>query len=298
MAIHRRAYRKLRRWLIAECTRLLTKPLHSYEQRVPNNIEQLKKALRKGDVVLVEGDQRISQVIRYLTQSSWSHSALYVGDELLRSSHGHAEEVRARFGSEARFLLIEAVDGGGVVASPLQKYEAFNIRVCRPQTLRREDLDRLLADVIGHLGDRYDVRHIFELARYFLPVSLLPRRWRRAALRFGSRRDREVICSSMIANAFSRVGYPITPQVTLEHANAPHAWWHRLIGRDVHQARPRFRNKDSALTSPRDFDLSPYFDIIKFNHFAHPRFNYRDIVWEPEPTESSPTNGTGISAAR
>ena len=76
--------RKLRRWFIAECTRLLTKPLASYVQRVPNNIDKLKRTLRKGDVLLVEGDQRISQVIRYLTQSSWSHCALYVGDELLQ----------------------------------------------------------------------------------------------------------------------------------------------------------------------------------------------------------------------
>src|SRR5262250_2336813 len=74
--------RKLRRWVIAECTRLLTKPLASYVQRDPNNIDKLKRTVREGDALMVEGDQRIRQVIRYLTQSSWSHSALYVGDEL------------------------------------------------------------------------------------------------------------------------------------------------------------------------------------------------------------------------
>jgi len=35
-------------------------------------------------VILVEGNERISECIKYLTQSSWSHSALYVGDEPIR----------------------------------------------------------------------------------------------------------------------------------------------------------------------------------------------------------------------
>jgi len=289
MSVHSRAYRKLRRWIISEFTRLLTKPLKSYEQRVPNNTEQLKKTLRKGDVVLIEGDQRVSQVIRYLTQSSWSHSTLYVGDELLRPIYGHADDMKARFGPEARFLLIEAEVGAGVVASPLRKYEHFNIRICRPQQLCREDLDGVLTYVIGHLGDRYDVRHVYDLARYFFPVTLVPRRWRRAALHLGRGREREVICSSMIAKAFARVGYPVMPQVTGEEPPPPRAWWERLIGRNGHHPRARFRCKDSALITPRDFDLSSYFEIIKFNHLADPNFNYRDIIWEPEPAGARPS---------
>ena len=45
--------RKARRWFISECTRLLTTPLASYVQRVPNNVDKLKRTLRKGDVLLV-----------------------------------------------------------------------------------------------------------------------------------------------------------------------------------------------------------------------------------------------------
>ena len=60
---------------------LLTKPVSSYSLQIPNDIAALKRHIRKGDVVLVEGNERISECIKYLTQSSWSHSALYVGDE-------------------------------------------------------------------------------------------------------------------------------------------------------------------------------------------------------------------------
>lgn len=44
----------------------------------------LFRHLRKGDVVLVDGQLRINQLVKYATQSPWSHCTLYVGDELLR----------------------------------------------------------------------------------------------------------------------------------------------------------------------------------------------------------------------
>ena len=122
----------------------------NYVQRVPNDIEKLKKILQKGDVLLVEGDQRVSQVIRYLTQSSWSHSALFIGDELLRGDPRVAAEIVERFGAEARHLVIEAVVGEGVVLNGISKYQAFNIRVCRPRGLRRVDVEKVLAYAISH----------------------------------------------------------------------------------------------------------------------------------------------------
>lgn len=287
--------RRLRRWIIAECTRLLTQPLATYVQRVPNNLETLKRTLRKGDVLLVEGDQRISQVIRYLTQSSWSHCALYVGDELLQGDPGRADALRARLGDAAQHLLIEAEAGEGVTVSPLGKYERYNIRICRPQGLHREDVDAVMSHVIDHLGVRYDVRHIFELARFLFPVSLVPRRWRRAALTFGSSPSgRAAICSTMIADAFSSVGYPILPEVVLIDAGAPGPWWRRWLG--YHDGPPavRFRRASTAAITPRDFDLSPYFEVVKFNHLGDPRFDYRQIVWEDAPHAH---NGNGNGAA-
>jgi hypothetical protein len=276
--------RALRRRVIRWCTSLLTKPLASYDLRVPNNLEQLRKTMRKGDVLLVEGDQRVSQVIRYLTQSSWSHSCLYVGDELLKADPHRAAELAERFGVDARHILIEAVVGEGVIASPLSKYEPYNIRICRPKGMTRDDVERVLGYAVSRLGNGYDVRHVYELARYFFPVSIVPRRWRRAALHLGKGSEREVICSSMIAKAFHLVGYPITPHVTIESNGngAPHPWWHRLIGRNGHRPLARFRKQDPSLITPRDFDLSPYFEVVKFNHLADPRFSYRDIVWEVE----------------
>ena len=53
-----------------------------YEPYTPSDAETLRRTLEPGDILLIEGNQRISAVIKYLTQSTWSHSALYVGDAL------------------------------------------------------------------------------------------------------------------------------------------------------------------------------------------------------------------------
>jgi hypothetical protein len=172
----------LRRRVMGFFTRLLTMPLKSYAPRFPNDLANLKRYLKKGDVILVEGNQRVSEVIKYLTQSSWSHSAIYVGDELLRRNHPLAPILRQEFGDDSRYLLIEALVEEGVIASPLPKHINFNIRVCRPHNLRKEDLQVVLDEVIGELGYEYDLKNLFDLARYFLPVSLVPRRFRRKAL--------------------------------------------------------------------------------------------------------------------
>jgi hypothetical protein len=39
----------------------------------------MSQILKPADVVLVEGKSRISTAIKYLTQSTWSHAAIYVG---------------------------------------------------------------------------------------------------------------------------------------------------------------------------------------------------------------------------
>ena len=95
----------------------------------------LDDAVRRGEAqaraLRLGGDNRISAIIRYLTQSSWSHAALYVGDELLRRGGPRAEEARQHFGKDADALLVEALPDG-VVTSPLSKYVDFNIRLVRP----------------------------------------------------------------------------------------------------------------------------------------------------------------------
>ncbi len=284
---------KTRKAIIAECSKLLTKPLADYAVRVPNDASVLRECLRKGDVLLVEGDQRISQVIRYLTQSSWSHCALYVGDSLLTGPPELATWATERFGKQASHLLVEAIEGEGVTACPLEKYVPYNIRVCRPDGLSRVDAEEVTRYACSRIGDRYDLRHIVDLARYFFPVSIVPRRWRRAALTFGRNSERAVICSTMIARGLARVGYPIIPNQVSVEAPSDNTRLQRLLPRRWQRSRARFRRRDPKLVTPRDFDLSPYFQIVKLSLLPGRRFSYQDIIWEddaePAPIGSKQT---------
>jgi len=273
--------------------RVLTKPRGNYTLLLPNDFESLLGALQIGDVILVDGDQRISEVIKYLTQSTWSHSVLYVGDEILRRFPGQREALLATHGRDANHMIIEALVDG-VVASPLSKYASFNLRICRPSSLRRDDLRRVLDEVLAQLGLKYDMKNVFDLARYFFPVSMIPRRFRRRALQFGSGLPTQVICSSLIGRAFQNVGFPILPTTT---PSATPRIRPRLMDRVLRRTPPPypalFRRQLPSIITPRDFDLSPYFEIIKFNPVEATNFDYRRIRWDDGEARAAGGTRTG-----
>ncbi len=276
--------RRIAEWLAG----LLTQPLSYYERRGWNDLESLRQHVRKGDVVLVEGDTRIAACIKYLTQSSWSHSTLFIGDELVKRPGPLRDRTLAEYGDQADFLIVEALPEG-VVAAPLTKYVDFNLRVCRPFRLKPADLQIILDEAISAIGWRYDLQNVLDLARYFLPVSLVPGRYRMDALHFGSRLPTEVICSSLLGRLFGKVGYPITPLegegpllATWRPGGRRTGWLRRLLGQESTDYTGLFRMRHPTLLTPRDFDLSPYFQIVKFNVLADGRFDYRKIHWEEE----------------
>src|ERR1700730_158527 len=119
----------------------LRRPLRGCEPFAPSDPAALRRVLQPGDVLLVDGNQRLSSAIKYLTQSTWSHAALYIGEAL--ASAPDAREQRT---------LIEANIEDGVVAVPLSKYVAFNIRICRPVGLTSTDRRRVIEFMIAHLG--------------------------------------------------------------------------------------------------------------------------------------------------
>jgi hypothetical protein len=281
-----------RRHLYRLSAHVLTKPRGNYNLLLPNDLENMLSHVRPGDVVLVDGEQRVSEVIKYLTQSTWSHSVLYVGDEILRRFPERREALVAAHGRDAEHMVIEALMEG-VVASPLSKYANLNMRVCRPSGLRAEDRQRILDEVIAQLGLHYDVKHIVDLARYFFPVSLIPRRWRRKALQLGSGLPTQVICSSMIGRAFQNVGFPILPATAPgTPAVARYRWRDRLLRRTPPPYPLLFRRQLPAIITPRDFDLSPYFEVVKFNLVRATKFDYRRIQWDDGTTRAAGGSGS------
>ncbi len=298
----------LRRWIVEQIVEFLTTPLPHYERYFWNDLEALRRNVRKGDVLLVAGDTRVSEIIKYLTQSSWSHTALYVGDALLERGGEAAERALAEFGDAAGELLVEALPEG-VVAVPLSKYVDFNIRLARPHQLRPEHRKRILDEAIAAVGWRYDLRNVLDLARYLIPTRLIPSRLRRTALHFGSGEPTEVICSSLLGQLFHSVGFPVLPTVEFPDGfdapspsrPRPGRLLRRIFGYESSEYTGLFRMRHPTLLTPRDFDLSPYFEIVKFNAIADGGFDYQRIQWakdDPEARRILDGAGSGSLEAR
>ena len=207
-----------------------------------------REHLQPCDVLLVDGASKVSAAIKYLTQSTWSHAALYVGEDSGLERDGAAA------------TLIEADMAEGVRAVPLSAYEAYNVRICRPAELTREDAASVVRFAVDALGQQYDLRNVFDLARYLLPEPPVPMRFRRRLMMLGSGEPTRAICSTLIARAFQSVGYPIVPDLHAEHPDGP-----------------RFAQRHHSFITPRDFDLSPYFDVVKPTLSTH--FDYRQFPW-------------------
>ncbi len=233
----------------------LDRPAAGYEPFTPSDPEALRAALKPGDVLLVEGDNHISGVIKYLTQSTWSHAALYVGPIGERTS-----------GDGEPLVLVEAVLGQGVVGAPLSKYQKYHTRICRPIGLTDDDCARVCTYAAERIGFDYDVKNIFDLMRYLFPLPV-PQRWRRRMMAIGSGHPTRIICSALIAQAFEHVHYPILPKITrLESETAR---------REILEIR------HSSLYAPRDFDISPYFALVKPT--IERGFDYRRMAWAHLP---------------
>ncbi len=248
----------------------LERPVPSYEKRIINNMPNLYRQIRPGDVLLVEGRSKLSQIIQIITKSAWSHAAIYVADRLSQPADKGVKSILNGLGdTDRQHMLIEADAGDGVIAVPLSKYQDYNIRICRPFGISAQDLKAVMNDVIANLGNHYDHENLTDLVLLLLPPFLNPFKKRTIQACLGGCTEYKVICSGMIANAFQKVGYPIVPallppsDIDNEQINDPYG--SKLIMRHYSQI------------VPRDFDLSPNFEIVKYNIIGLGRFEYKSI---------------------
>jgi hypothetical protein len=251
-------------WLSRRLIKYLEQTSPGQEPFTPSDPSALQSVLQPGDVLLVEGNSRVSGIIKYLTQSTWSHSALYVGPRFNKRGPDGTPHV-----------LIEANLGQGVITAPLSKYTAFHTRVCRPAGLNAEEREQVIGFMVKRLGIEYDVKNIIDLMRYLVPAPI-PARFRRRLLSLGSGVPTKVICSGLIAQAFESVSYPILPRIELVESKE--------------KRREILHIRHHSLYMPRDFDISPYFRVVKPT--IELGFDHRKLRWanRPLPPEEERAN--------
>lgn len=242
----------LQRWIGDRLSRYLSQRVRPRSSSARTDHTLLMACLRPGDVLLVEGHTRISAPIKYLTQSIWSHAAIYVGDM--------PERARA---------FIEVDLRAGVRAVGVDAFAGLHCRICRPVGMSEIEIDAVLAFVTQRIGYRYDLKNVFDLARYLLPFAPVPSHLRRRMIALGSGDPTRAICSTLIAQAFESVRYPILPIIERVPSGDP---LHPDCIEEILHVR------SYTLYVPRDFDVSPYFAIVKPTLATG--FDFRRLAWD------------------
>lgn len=229
------------------------------------HFERLRYELRQGDVLLIEGRSNVGEIIKSITQSIWTHSCIYIGrlhdiDDIMLRDHIQ----KYRHSNPDEQLVVEAILGKGIIISSLENYEGEHIRICRPRGITRTDSQTVIQYCIKRLGSDYNVRQIMDLARFMFPYSLLPKRWRSSLFEHNAGKPTKTVCSTMMAEAYAKVRFPIIPVVHQDKTG-----------------KLKVLRSNSKLITPRDFDHSPYFDVIKYPILDFDELGiYRTLPWD------------------
>jgi hypothetical protein len=129
--------------------------------------------------------------------------------------------------------------------------------------------------MVSRVGYAYDLKNVFDLARYLWRTPPVPDRVKRRLLAFGSGEPTSAICSSLIAAAFASIRYPVLPDIEIARSKGE-------AGRE--QVSEILHIRDSRLYVPRDFDVSPYFSIVKPT--LHVDFDPHTLTWASVPALS------------
>src|SRR5258708_40130806 len=161
------------RWMGGRLATYLAQPIRGAQTEIAS-LEQLAAALKPGDVLLVEGNTRVSVAIKYLTQSTWSHAMFYIGDALGAPAPGESPRV-----------LVEADILYGIRAVPLSDVSGMNTRICRPVGLSKEDLQAVIRFTVSHIRGPHHPQKPFYLPRPPLSPPPLPARRPRPLVALG-----------------------------------------------------------------------------------------------------------------
>ncbi len=251
-----RIIKGLSRWLLKEAP-----PKRGYLCDFP----QICTKIYPGDVLLIEGRSRVSYMVKSITQSPWSHAILYIG-RLQDINDIHLQNTISQWcpSSPSSQLIIESELGYGTIVSELSKYQYDHIRILRPQGLSVDDTQKIIAYATSRLGANYSLRNVIDLARLMVPWSIAPRKLGSYIFEHSDSQPLEDICSSMIAEAFQSIQFPILPLVTMNS-----------------EKHIELIERNPKLFTPSDFDFSPYFSVIKYPIFpVDEKAYYHHLPWK------------------
>ncbi len=226
---------------------LLQKERKIYALPFENNVEGIFQVIQPGDVVLVEGNTYMSEIIKILTRSTWSHCFLYIGDkEIIESDTASYENGK-----------LVKLKQPKVMKNPVEKYFSYNIRIKRPVQITQEDLDAVIKSAKDHVGREYDRKNILNFIYKYMGLKKFD-------LSANIGESDKYICSGLVAKVFQEVNYPVLPSIAL-----------------VRNKKTTVKRRNFTQFSPGDFDKasSQFWQTIQFQFVGKTEF-YKDIEWD------------------
>ena len=133
-----------------QLAKFLTKEHNHNDPYYKISIDDTISILEPGDVVLVEGQSRLSGAIQFIASSNWAHAAIFIGKK-----------------DYFKHFLIEVKAVEGCKYTDINVYKQHNLRICRPIFLNQRKRKILLSHLIKKLGSKYDLKNIVDLMRFF-----------------------------------------------------------------------------------------------------------------------------------
>lgn len=153
--------------------------------------------MKAGDILLFKGEDGISKLIAWGTNSPYSHVAVCVAPEMN--------------------LAIEAMAGGGVRARDTrnikEEYDVYRIKEGHAY-----DIHKTISYMVDKLNSKYDYIGVFFLgilkilAKIGKPLKKTANKWQK---------DRDYFCSELCYLAFNEGGLDIVPQIDEAEITAP-----------------------------------------------------------------------------
>jgi len=198
----------------------------------------LKRVLRAGDVILIEGEHWVSDWIKVFSYHTWTHCVMWVGESPTLPRGADRDFVEEGGNVVEALMNREAENGkGGIVLTSLDKYRDCNLRICRPLGLQRDRLRRAIRFVLERIGCSYDELNLTQFVHFTFANDNDPTK------PLGEMQAGKYTCSSLMAAAFESVDFPI-----------------------IHfydQTQNVYIPYHPSQVQPKDFDLSLNFQVIK-----------------------------------
>lgn len=260
MALYRRFIHALIRWLARA---------REPREHLMSDYDRIRAELKLCDVILVEGRSVADDVVRDITCCQWTHSLLYIGRLMDIEDPDVRTLIRQHIDCEPDMaLVIDTRLGDGVQVRLFSDFEREHMRLCRPKGVADKDLIQVIRYAVSRLGTDREVTELPDLAKFYFPWGLIPLNWRLALFRYNPGTHSRLMSSNLIADAFGFIQFPIMPLVKTTGRN----------GAQLFRRTPR-------LCLPKDIDLSPYFDVVKYPFIDFSNYSGENLL---------PWKGSGV----